>query len=175
MRELPVTGGVDRDDECASNQTGGLERSPTPPSAPGCGKTIEEISRATPPGVEAQHAPSLGRFSRLSPLLPDDSPRRESMLRHDSASEGDNDSDDDAEPVWFRSKSGRRGITIHHRIRRSPSTLSVSSNSEYEAEEDGTCPHPSNTSDAGKSLPRFPHSWTFLFANSLCRKPKPGF
>src|SRR5262249_13862403 len=52
-----------------------------------CGKSTVRISRATRPGVGAQHASSPGRLSMLSPLRPDDSTRQESTPGHDSARE----------------------------------------------------------------------------------------
>lgn len=73
-----------------------------------CGEALEEISQATLPEAEAQHTPIPGCFSGLSSLLLDDSLHRKTTpntLRHDSAGEGDSDSNDEAEALRVRLKS----------------------------------------------------------------------
>ncbi|RYP18644.1 hypothetical protein DL767_009789 [Monosporascus sp. MG133] len=99
-----------------------------------CGKnTEEEIARATPPGVEAQHAPSPGRLCRLSRLRPRDGKQQDSTPCYDSVSEGDGD--DGVESPWTMPKSGRRGLRFVGGIRQSrDDAFGVDSNNEDEAE-----------------------------------------
>jgi len=76
-RRASATGALraERSQPVAAGHTSSEARQASDPEDATCGITVEEISQATPPG-KAQHAPSTGCFSGLSPLLSDDSPHR---------------------------------------------------------------------------------------------------
>ncbi|KAK3933813.1 hypothetical protein QBC46DRAFT_454591 [Diplogelasinospora grovesii] len=96
-----------------------------------CGKPAEEISRASPPGVEAQHMPSPGCLSRSSLPRPGEATDRESTPRCDSG-DGDSDSDDEARLRLAEPKSGRRTV-FRHGVRRSLRNSRVGPNHKDEA------------------------------------------
>ncbi|KAJ9138013.1 hypothetical protein NKR19_g7999 [Coniochaeta hoffmannii] len=88
-----------------------------------CGKPHGEISRASPPGVEAQHAPSPSRLSGPSPSRLEEGTDQESAPRRDSG--GESDSDDEDGPPLAKPKFGGRRTMIGHRAHRSPKNSRV--------------------------------------------------
>ncbi|KAI3339720.1 hypothetical protein F4824DRAFT_507972 [Ustulina deusta] len=105
------------------------------------GKTAEEISHATPSGVESQHVSSPGRLTSPSPG-PEGATHRESTLRRDSAVE--NDSNDEAEPLPVKLRSCRRNAAPHCEIRRPLNTPTV----DYDEEDDVEAVQPPNSQDS---------------------------
>jgi hypothetical protein len=82
-----------------------------------CCKPDWGISRASPPGVEAQHTPSPSRLSEPSPPRLEEGTDRESTPRCNSG--GESDSDDEVGPALAKPKSSRRKNVIGHGVHRS--------------------------------------------------------
>lgn len=105
-------------------------QAPAPEDAT-CGESAE-IARASPPGAESQHVPSLGQFPQPSPPGLEGATDQETAPCRGSA--GESDGDGDAGQLRVKPKSDWTRTALCHEIRRSSNTPSVDSDEADEAE-----------------------------------------